>query len=179
MRELGWTEGQNIVYDRVYADDQPELLTKLAAELVARKPELIYAPPVSSAVAAKHATQTIPIVFIAVGLGLVASLARPGGNASGCYAECREAPHGVDPARVRRRACSDAVQLTSSGASHRALAAEGMRAPAPGVFNCSTAHAQKRARVPTLGAGSEQSNRRETSLGETRSRALRCMLHPT
>ncbi len=87
MRELGWIEGQNIAYDRVFADDQQQNLTKLAAELVSRKPELIYAPPTVSALAAKQATGTIPIVFTTltdpVGNGLVASLARPGGNATG------------------------------------------------------------------------------------------------
>ena len=87
MRQLGWIEGQNIVYDRVYADDHNELLPRLAAELVARKPELIYAPPSPAAVAAKQATQTIPIVFGAVTdpvhIGLVTSLGRPGGNVTG------------------------------------------------------------------------------------------------
>jgi putative ABC transport system substrate-binding protein len=87
MRELGWVEGQNIAYDRVYADEQQEALGRLAAELVARKPEVIYAPPTPAAVAAKQATRTIPIVFGAVsdpvGIGLVSSLARPGGNVTG------------------------------------------------------------------------------------------------
>ena len=88
MRELGWIEGRNIAYDRVYANDQQDRLPRLAAKLVARKPELIYAPPTPSAVAAKQATQTIPIVFTVVfdpmgGLGLVTSLARPGGNVTG------------------------------------------------------------------------------------------------
>jgi putative ABC transport system substrate-binding protein len=87
MRQLGWVEGQNIVYDRVYADDQRERLPKLATELVARKPEVIYAPPSSTALAAKQATQTIPIVFSfaidPVGTGLVKGFARPGGNVTG------------------------------------------------------------------------------------------------
>ena len=87
MRELGWVEGQNIAYDRVYADDQHEMLGRLAVGLVARKPELIYALQNNAALAAKQATQTIPIVFgVAtdpVGLGLVTSLARPGGNLTG------------------------------------------------------------------------------------------------
>ena len=52
MRALGWIEGQTVVYDRVYADDQQQELPRLAAELVARKPELIYAPPMVSAFAA-------------------------------------------------------------------------------------------------------------------------------
>lgn len=87
MRQLGWVEGQTIAYDRVYADDEQQMLPRLAAELVARKPELIYAPPYVTAVAVRQATRTIPIVFAAgsdpVSAGLVATLARPGGNATG------------------------------------------------------------------------------------------------
>jgi len=87
MRRLGWIEGQSIAYDRAYTDDRHEDLPRLAAELVARKPELIYAPPQIAAVAARQATHTIPIVFAGgvdpVGAGLVSSLARPGGNATG------------------------------------------------------------------------------------------------
>ena len=59
MRELGWIEGRNIAYDRVYAGDQQEMLPRLAAELVARRPDLIYAPPGPAALAAKRATPTI------------------------------------------------------------------------------------------------------------------------
>lgn len=87
MRKLGWTEGRNITYDRAYADDQRELLPRRAAELVGRQPELIYAPPSPAAVAARQASRTVPIVFATgtdpVGTGLVASLARPGGNVTG------------------------------------------------------------------------------------------------
>ena len=87
MRRLGWIEGQTIAYDRAYAGDQYDMLARLAAELVARGPALIYAPPASAAKAAKHATQTIPIVFGTgtdpVGSGLVANLARPGGTVTG------------------------------------------------------------------------------------------------
>ena len=87
MPRLGWIEGQTIAYDRAYADDRHQDLTRLAAELVARKPELIYAPPQVAAMAARGATGTIPIVFGSgtdpVGSGLVASLARPGGNVTG------------------------------------------------------------------------------------------------
>jgi putative tryptophan/tyrosine transport system substrate-binding protein len=87
MRKLGWIEGQTIAYDRAYADDRHQDLPRLAAELVTRKPEVIYAPPAVAAVAAKQATNMIPIVFAAVtdpvGRGLVSSLARPGGNATG------------------------------------------------------------------------------------------------
>jgi putative ABC transport system substrate-binding protein len=87
MRQLGWIEGQNITFDRVYADDRMEDLSQRAAELVARRPDLIYAPPQPAALAARRATASIPIIFAAatdpVGADLVASLARPGGNATG------------------------------------------------------------------------------------------------
>ena len=87
MRQLGWIEGQNIAYDRAYADDQHLRLPRLAVELVANGAELIYAPPQSAAMAAKRATAVIPIVFATgydpVGTGLVASLSHPGGNATG------------------------------------------------------------------------------------------------
>ena len=87
MREMGWIEGQTIAYDRAYADDQQREVSRLAVELVARKPELIYAPPMPAAIAAKRATGTIPIVFGTgtdpVAAGLVASMARPGGNVTG------------------------------------------------------------------------------------------------
>jgi putative tryptophan/tyrosine transport system substrate-binding protein len=90
MRELGWIEGQNITYDRVYADDQQQRLPRLAAEMVARKPEVLFASVTPVAVAAKQATQTIPIVFgfvtDPVGIGLVKTLAHPGGNLTGMTA---------------------------------------------------------------------------------------------
>jgi putative ABC transport system substrate-binding protein len=87
MQRLGWVEGQTVLFDRAYADDQYQELPRLARELVARQPELIFAPPLPAAVAAKGATATIPIVFATgtdpVGVGLVRSLSRPGGNATG------------------------------------------------------------------------------------------------
>lgn len=87
MRQLGWVEGKTVAYDRAYADDQQQRLPRLAADLVARGPDLIYAPPTPAAVAARQATRTIPIVFGAVwdpvSTGLVASLPHPGGNVTG------------------------------------------------------------------------------------------------
>jgi putative tryptophan/tyrosine transport system substrate-binding protein len=87
MRRLGWVEDQTIVYDRAYADDVQANLIRLAVEVVARKPDLIFAPPSPAAVAARKATSTIPVIFATgtdpVGTGLVASLARPGGNVTG------------------------------------------------------------------------------------------------
>jgi putative ABC transport system substrate-binding protein len=87
MAQLGWVEGNTVRYDRSYADDLYHELPRLARELVVRRPELIFAPPAPAAVAAKAATSSLPIVFATgtdpVGTGLVASLARPGGNVTG------------------------------------------------------------------------------------------------
>ena len=87
MRRLGWVEGQNIQYDRVYAGDEQQMLGRLAVELVAHRPEVIYATITPATIAASRATQTIPIVFAfvadPVAVGLVQSLAHPGGNVTG------------------------------------------------------------------------------------------------
>ncbi len=87
LRELGWVEGQNIVIDYRYAEDQVDRLPGLAAELVRLKVDLIVSWGTQGVTAAKNATETIPIVMIAVrdpvGTGLIASLVRPGGNVTG------------------------------------------------------------------------------------------------
>ena len=87
LRELGWVEGQNIVIDYRFADGRFDRLPELAAELVRLKVDIIVAGPTPAAAAAKNATATIPIVMAVVGdpggLGLIASLARPGGNVTG------------------------------------------------------------------------------------------------
>src|SRR5262245_41043385 len=87
LRELGWVEGQNIVIEYRFAAGQFDRLPGLARELVRLQVELIVAVPPVAAVAAKKATETIPIVMINAAnpdrLGLVESLARPGGNVTG------------------------------------------------------------------------------------------------
>jgi putative ABC transport system substrate-binding protein len=87
LRELGWVEGQNIVIDYRFAEGRFDRLPDLAAELVRLKVDIIVAGPTPPAAAAKKATETIPIVMIGVGdpvgQGLIASLARPGGNVTG------------------------------------------------------------------------------------------------
>jgi ABC-type uncharacterized transport system substrate-binding protein len=87
LRELGWVEGQGIVIDDRFAEGRFDRLPDLAAELVRLKVAIIVAAPTPAAVAAKKATETIPIVAIAVGdpvgIGLIASLAHPGGNVTG------------------------------------------------------------------------------------------------
>jgi len=86
LSELGYAEGQNIAYEFRSAEGNTDRLPALAAELVRLKVDVIVALYGPSAVAAKQATQDIPIVIIAadpVEIGLVPSLARPGGNTTG------------------------------------------------------------------------------------------------
>jgi len=63
MREQGWIEDRDVVYDRVYANDEEKRLPSLAAELVSRGPDLIFAPTTVEAVPVFAQTRTIPIVF--------------------------------------------------------------------------------------------------------------------
>jgi putative ABC transport system substrate-binding protein len=87
LRDLGWVDGQNFVVDYRFAEGRFERLPGLAAELARSDVEVIVAQPTPAALAARNATRTIPIVMVnvgdPVGLGLVASLARPGGNVTG------------------------------------------------------------------------------------------------
>ncbi len=85
LRNLGWIEGKNIEYR--FAEQKNESLPELAEDLVRSKVDLIVVTGIPLALAAKKATTTIPIVITnvsdPVGAGLVASLARPGGNVTG------------------------------------------------------------------------------------------------
>ena len=86
LRISGYIDGQNIEYAFRSADNNIALLPKLAAELVALNADVIVALFTPCSLAAKQATREIPIVTVSgdpVGLGLVASLARPGGNITG------------------------------------------------------------------------------------------------
>ena len=87
LRDLGYVEGQNMVIEYRYAEGKVERLPELVAELVQLQVAVILAMSIPDAVAAKRVTTTIPIVLGAgadpVAIGLVASLARPGGNVTG------------------------------------------------------------------------------------------------
>jgi ABC-type uncharacterized transport system substrate-binding protein len=87
LRDLGYVEGQNILVERRWTDGKAERAAQLAAELVGLKPDVIVAVAPPPAVAMMNATSNIPVVFAAVtdpvALGLVASLAHPGGNFTG------------------------------------------------------------------------------------------------
>src|SRR6266545_5830136 len=87
LNKLGWIEGKNITVEYRFAEQKPERLPELAVDLVRLKVDLIVVTSGPPALAAKKATTTIPIVMVnvsdPVGLGLVASLARPGGNVTG------------------------------------------------------------------------------------------------
>ena len=87
LRELGWIEGKNVVFEQRYAENRLERLPELAADLVRLKVDVIAVAGTLAPLAAKRVTSTIPIVMTAagdpLGSGLVASLARPGGNVTG------------------------------------------------------------------------------------------------
>jgi putative ABC transport system substrate-binding protein len=87
LRELGWVEGDNLVIDYRFAEGKFERLPDLVAELIRLKVDVIVAVPTPSAVAAKTATHTTPIVMVSVGdpvgLGLIESFSHPGGNVTG------------------------------------------------------------------------------------------------
>lgn len=87
LHEAGYVEGRDIVVEARFASGRQELLPELVAEVIQRKPDVLVVVSTSTALSAKKATSTIPIVFASVfdpvAAGLVASLARPGGNLTG------------------------------------------------------------------------------------------------
>jgi putative tryptophan/tyrosine transport system substrate-binding protein len=84
---LGWTDGRNLRIDIRWAAGDADRIRRYAAELVALAPDVILAIGAATTGPLRQATRTVPIVFVnvsdPVGAGFVASLARPGGNATG------------------------------------------------------------------------------------------------
>lgn len=131
MRELGWTDGQNIVIETRYADGDVDRISSLARELLQLNVDLIVAGSSAVTRVTKSATTTVPIVMLAsaeaVGEGFVASLARPGGNVTGMTflagpeiaAKQLELIREIAPAASRI-----AFMMNPRNASHTAFAAE-------------------------------------------------------
>ena len=125
LRDLGYEEGRNLQIEYRDADGKLERLSALATELVVLRVNVIVtAAGTLSALAAKHATDALPVVFIAVGdpvtSGLVSSLARPGGNITGLsllfpelVGKCLELLKQADP-RASRVAVSGSRVLCSN-----------------------------------------------------------------
>jgi putative tryptophan/tyrosine transport system substrate-binding protein len=86
LRELGWIEGRTVTIEYRWAEGRSERYAQIAAELVGLKVDVIVTGGAEAVIAAKQTTSIVPIVFVAadpLGTGLVASLARPGGNVTG------------------------------------------------------------------------------------------------
>jgi putative ABC transport system substrate-binding protein len=87
MEKLGWTEGQKLKFDYRWAGSDPDLMIRAAKELIALQPDLILSTGSPTTAVLLKQTQTIPVLFVnlvdPVGQGFVASLSRPGGNATG------------------------------------------------------------------------------------------------
>jgi putative ABC transport system substrate-binding protein len=96
LRELGWIEGRTIAIEYRWADGKGEHLADIAVEFVQLKVAVIFTAGTAAVTAAKQATSVIPIVFATAGdpvrLGLVASLARPGGNITGMSNQSADLP---------------------------------------------------------------------------------------
>src|SRR5439155_27051416 len=99
LRDFGWVEGSNLAIEIRSANGKPERLPALIAELIRLKVDVIFAAEPAAAAAAKRVTAEVPIVFMTggdpVAGGLISSLARPGGNLTGCA--------GMDPELAGKR----------------------------------------------------------------------------
>ena len=134
MLDLGWTEGKSIEYRNLYANGDVTRLDRLAGELIGQRVDVILVGSSQSAGAAHRATKTVPIVLAgvgnAVGAGLIASLAQPGGNITGFTSQQDEVLgkligtlHEIAPAARRI-----AILLNESNPLHATYWAEAERA---------------------------------------------------
>jgi putative ABC transport system substrate-binding protein len=94
LADLGYREGHNLVVERRFAEGRLDRLSALAAELVALKPDILFAAGSQAALAASKVTKTVPIVFVAVSnpvvIGIIKALRRPGTNATGLSNQAEE-----------------------------------------------------------------------------------------
>jgi len=120
LREFGWVEGRNVVIEYRWAEGRTERYAEMAAEFVRLKVNVIVTHSTPPVVAAKQATSVIPIVFTNAGdpvaNGLVASLARPGGNITGLSIQ------GTDTAAKRLDLCAKSSQVCAGWRSWAMLA---------------------------------------------------------
>jgi putative ABC transport system substrate-binding protein len=134
VNETGYVEGRNVAFEYRWAEDHNERLPALAADLVQRRVAVIATSGIASALVAKAATTTIPIVFAAGGdpiaLGLVASLSRPGGNITGAnflggtlMAKQFEVLHETVPKTALIGYLADSTNPTNEADTKNALAA--------------------------------------------------------
>jgi putative ABC transport system substrate-binding protein len=149
LKDTGYVEGENVALEYRWAENQMDRLPALAAELVSRRVSVIAASTPIAAIAAKAATTTIPIVFVVnedpVKLGLVASLARPGGNATGInilHAELTakrlELLREVMPAATRVAVLVNPANATNTESTLRDMAAASTIGLQIKVLNAST-----------------------------------------
>ena len=156
LRDLGWVEGRNIVIERRSAEGRTDRLTDLAADLVRLKVDVILTGSTPAATAARKATGAIPIVMGTSGdpvrLGLVSSLARPGGNVTGLTYD------------VDLQTISKMLELLKEAIPKRAAGGAPVAPGQPGPCDGDTRHQH---RVPFTGntASSPEGSRSERDRG--------------
>jgi ABC-type uncharacterized transport system substrate-binding protein len=135
LRELGWTEGRTVAIEYRWAEGRSERFAEIAAEFVRLKVDMIVTQGTPVVIAAKQATLVIPIVFASagdpVGTGLVASLARPGGNVTGLSSQSSDT--GAKRLKLLREVVPDLRRLAvlgNLGNSLTVLAINAVRAAA-------------------------------------------------